>query len=152
MTIYEFFTLMGGVGMFLYGMSIMSTGLKNAAGDKMKTILEYATSNRGMMTELLDNLIQNAIRYNVPNGTVLVEVEKEENKGILSVSDTGIGIPEADQGRVFERFYRVDKSRSRDTGGTGLGLSIVKHIVELHDGRLELESRPGKGTTFRVVL
>ncbi len=138
--------------MFLYGMSIMSTGLKNAAGDKMKTILEYATSNRGMMTELLDNLIQNAIRYNVPNGTVLVEVEKEENKGILSVSDTGIGIPETDQGRVFERFYRVDKSRSRDTGGTGLGLSIVKHIVELHDGRLELESRPGKGTTFRVVL
>lgn len=110
------------------------------------------TANRGMMAELLDNLIQNAIRYNVFNGKVDVNVYKKENHTILKVSDTGIGIPKADQARIFERFYRVDKSRSRDTGGTGLGLSIVKHIVELHEGNIHVESQVGKGTTIIVEL
>lgn len=110
------------------------------------------TANRGMMAELLDNLIQNAIRYNVFNGKVDVNVYKKENHTILKVSDTGIGIPKADQARIFERFYRVDKSRSRDTGGTGLGLSIVKHIVELHEGSIHVESQVGKGTTIIVEL
>lgn len=109
-------------------------------------------SNRGMMIELIDNLVQNAIRYNVQDGKVMVSVCKKDSKTVLTVSDTGIGIPKDDQERVFERFYRVDKSRSRETGGTGLGLAIVKHIVELHDGVIMLESDEGKGTTVRVEL
>ena len=98
----------------------------------------------------MDNLIQNAIRYNVYKGQVRVMVQKKGNQGILTVSDTGIGIPKEDQTRVFERFYRVDKSRSRETGGTGLGLAIVKHIVELHEGTIDLQSELGKGTTIKV--
>lgn len=131
--------------------------LKNHAREKQITLsLKGSTcdimANRSMMIELLDNLIENAIRYNVQNGKVLVEVRKEENKGILRVSDTGIGIPKADQERVYERFYRVDKSRSRETGGTGLGLAIVKHIIELHEGTITLESAPGKGSVFEITL
>lgn len=112
-----------------------------------KTMLH---SNRGMLVEVLDNLIQNAIRYNVPDGKVEVYVGKQGGSTILRVSDTGIGIPDADKERVFERFYRVDKSRSRETGGTGLGLAIVKHIIEIHDGTIQLESEIGKGTTITV--
>lgn len=112
----------------------------------------YFLSNRGMLVELLDNLIQNAIRYNVPGGEIQVEVKKENNKPVLIVEDTGIGIPEEDQERIFERFYRVDKSRSRETGGTGLGLAIVKHIVELHGGVIELHSSLGDGTCVKVTL
>ncbi|MGN0427085.1 MAG: ATP-binding protein [Agathobacter sp.] len=109
-------------------------------------------SNRGMLIELMDNLVQNAIRYNVENGKVLIQVSEENGQAVLVVKDTGIGIPKADQERVFERFYRVDKSRSRETGGTGLGLAIVKHIVELHDGKIELNSEVGKGTEIKVFL
>ncbi len=109
-------------------------------------------SNRGMLMELIDNLVQNAIRYNVQNGKVLIAVSEESGRAVLSVKDTGIGIPKADQERVFERFYRVDKSRSRETGGTGLGLAIVKHIVELHDGKIELNSEVGKGTEIKIYL
>lgn len=112
----------------------------------------YFLSNRGMLVELLDNLIQNAIRYNVSGGKIQVEVKKENNKPVLIVEDTGIGIPEEDQERIFERFYRVDKSRSRETGGTGLGLAIVKHIVELHGGVIELHSSLGEGTCVKVTL
>ena len=107
-------------------------------------------SNRNMMCELLDNLCQNAIRYNRPGGDVWVEVASNENGAFLVVKDNGIGIPKEHQERVFERFYRVDKSRSRETGGTGLGLAIVKHIVALHDGEISLESEDGQGTTIRV--
>ena len=109
-------------------------------------------SNRGMLIELLDNLIQNAIRYNVSGGKVEVEVVEEDNKAVLMVRDTGIGIPEEDRERIFERFYRVDKSRSRETGGTGLGLAIVKHIVELHSGKIELDSRLGEGTCVKIFF
>lgn len=131
--------------------------LKNHAREKQIALsLRGSTceimANRGMMIELLDNLIENAIRYNVSDGKVEVTVTKENNKGILRVSDTGIGIPKADQDRIFERFYRVDKSRSRNTGGTGLGLAIVKHIVELHEGAIKLTSTPGKGSTFEIIL
>lgn len=110
------------------------------------------TSNKGLIIELLDNLIQNAIRYNVQDGRVEVSIKPKGNQTELSVLDTGIGIPTEDQDRVFERFYRVDKSRSRETGGTGLGLAIVKHIVELHDGEIILSSEVGKGTEIKVIL
>ena len=128
-----------------------SAAQKNIRMKLEGTVCEV-TSNRGMLTELVDNLVQNAIRYNVPGGAVEVSVKKEGNHGILTVKDTGIGIPEADRERVFERFYRVDKSRSRETGGTGLGLAIVKHIVELHDGEISLESEVGKGTEITIKL
>lgn len=109
-------------------------------------------ANREMMEELLYNLCSNAIRYNVPGGQVLISVKREGENGILTVEDTGIGIPKEDQERIFERFYRVDKSRSKSTGGTGLGLAIVKHIVVKHDAKIELESQVGKGTCMRVIL
>lgn len=109
-------------------------------------------SNRGMLVELLDNLIQNAIRYNVNGGKVEVCVSHRDNQARLVVEDTGIGIPKEDVNRVFERFYRVDKSRSRETGGTGLGLAIVKHIIELHDGKITLESQVGKGTKITILI
>lgn len=112
----------------------------------------FVLSNRGMLIELLDNLIQNAIRYNVPGGKITVTITKEETGVALSVKDTGIGIPESDIDRVFERFYRVDKSRSRETGGTGLGLAIVKHIVELHDGKIEIQSKLKVGTEIRIIF
>lgn len=109
-------------------------------------------SMRGMLVELLDNLIENAVRYNVKGGSVTVTIKKEYNHAVLCVQDTGIGIPETEQERIFERFYRVDKSRSRETGGTGLGLAIVKHIVELHEGKIIVKSEPGKGTEMTIVL
>lgn len=106
--------------------------------------------NRDMLQELIENLCQNAIRYNNEGGKVHVFVGKEDGHVILSVSDNGIGIPKEHQERVFERFYRVDKSRSKATGGTGLGLAIVKHIVAIHSAEIELESEVGKGTTITV--
>jgi two-component system phosphate regulon sensor histidine kinase PhoR len=97
------------------------------------------------------NLVDNAIKY-TEKGSVRVRLEKAGGGVVVEVEDSGIGIPEEDQNRVFERFYVVDKSRSRKTGGTDLGLSIVKHIVLLHGGRIDLKSRPGVGSTFRVFL
>lgn len=105
--------------------------------------------NHDMIRELTENLVQNAIRYNNPGGKVSVSVIKNDQP-LLIVKDNGIGIPASEQQRVFERFYRVDKSRSKATGGTGLGLAIVKHIVELHEARIELDSAPGVGTTVTV--
>ena len=109
-------------------------------------------ANREMMEELVYNLCDNAIRYNNAGGSVKVWVAKEHDHVVLSVKDTGIGIPKADQERIFERFYRVDKSRSKSTGGTGLGLAIVKHIVEQHDAKLEIDSKLGEGTEIRVIF
>lgn len=105
--------------------------------------------SKEMMRELTDNLVQNAIRYNKPNGSVWVEVHGGDQPRLV-VKDNGIGIPADEQQRIFERFYRVDKSRSKATGGTGLGLAIVKHIVEIHDAKLSLESELGQGTTITV--
>ncbi|MCI5722153.1 MAG: ATP-binding protein [Firmicutes bacterium] len=101
--------------------------------------------------ELTFNLIENAIRYNRAGGSVTVRVLREDGKILFSVEDTGIGIPEEHQKRIFERFYRVDKSRSKELGGTGLGLAIVKHICSLTDGELALESEAGKGTKISVI-
>lgn len=101
--------------------------------------------------EVAYNLIENAIRYNKTNGEVLVKVQKSENLVKLIVKDTGIGIQEEDKQRIFERFYRVDKSRSKASGGTGLGLAIVKHICEIANASIELESEFGKGTTITIA-
>ena len=109
-------------------------------------------ADRGMLTELVDNLAANAIRYNNEGGEVHVMVTHENQQPVLMVSDNGIGIPKDQQDRIFERFYRVDKSRSKQTGGTGLGLAIVKHIVELHDAQITVESEPGKGTMMKVTF
>ena len=110
------------------------------------------SGDRQLLEELLYNLCDNAIRYNNQGGQVTVTVGTEEGFPFLSVKDTGIGIPREHQERVFERFYRVDKSRSKATGGTGLGLAIVKHIVAQHGAKLSLESQVGKGTEIRVVF
>lgn len=107
-------------------------------------------ANADMMKEVIYNLCDNAIRYNKPNGSVWVSVYRERDKIILSVRDDGIGIPKEDRDRVFERFYRVDKARSKKTGGTGLGLAIVKHIAEQHNAEIVLDSELGKGTTISI--
>lgn len=114
---------------------------------------QHVTANRQMMDELIYNLCDNAIRYNNPGGSVDISVQKKEKDTVVTVRDTGIGISLENQERVFERFYRVDKSRSKSTGGTGLGLAIVKHIVAKHENtRLEMESEIGKGTTIRIIF
>lgn len=110
--------------------------------------------------EMIYNLIDNAIKYNVQNGTVEVTVKEENpekghtfgNKTVISVRDTGIGIPKNEQDRVFERFYRIDKSRSKELGGTGLGLSIVKHAAKFHDAAINLSSKEGEGSTFTITF
>lgn len=107
-------------------------------------------SIRPLVNEIVYNLIDNAIKYNVENGSVEINISRDKNNIILSVSDTGIGIPEEYQERVFERFYRVDKSHSKETGGTGLGLSIVKHAVQDIGADIKLESKFGKGTVVTV--
>ena len=111
-----------------------------------------AMANKGLMDEVFYNLCSNAIRYNKPGGSVTVTVGTKDERPFLSVADTGIGIPKECQERVFERFYRVDKSRSKSTGGTGLGLAIVKHIVAQHNAALCLDSELGKGTTIEIVF
>lgn len=108
--------------------------------------------NRHMLYELIDNLCENAIRYNNEGGYVHLFVGNEDGQSMLSVSDNGIGIPKEHQERVFERFYRVDKSRSKATGGTGLGLAIVKHIVAIHEADITLESEEGKGTRITITF
>ena len=105
-----------------------------------------------LLKEMIYNLLDNAIKYNVPGGSITASVRKSAGRTILSVADTGIGIPYAHQPRVFERFYRVDKSHSKEVGGTGLGLSIVRHAAQYHGARLELKSQPGKGTTITVTF
>ena len=107
---------------------------------------------RRLISEIAFNLCENAVKYNRDGGSVFVKVETEGENAVLTVRDTGIGIPDADQSRVFERFYRVDKSHSKASGGTGLGLSIVKHAVMYHHGKVELRSATGEGTCVRAVL
>ena len=112
----------------------------------------YINANRNMIAELLDNLCNNAIRYNNRGGSVTVETGVKKGHAFLRVKDTGIGISKEHQSRVFERFYRVDKSRSKQTGGTGLGLAIVKHIVAIHHAELTLTSEEGRGTEIIVTF
>ena len=107
---------------------------------------------RRLIYEIVYNLCDNAIKYNRDGGRVDVTVAADAGGSSITVADTGIGIAPEHQARVFELLYRVDKSHSRAIGGTGLGLSIVKHAVQYHHGRIELESTPGTGTTIRVVF
>ena len=134
-----------------------------ALAEEVKAILETSASEknvtvnvigdgfhvegvRRMLHEVVYNLCDNAIKYNTPGGNVTIQAENNR----LVVSDTGIGIPPEHKDRIFERFYRVDKSHSKASGGTGLGLSIVKHAAAYHDAQIQLESTLGKGTTITI--
>jgi signal transduction histidine kinase len=131
---------------------------EEAAADARVTLSLHAEvtpavrGSRRDLALLIRNLVDNAIRYTRPGGSVGVGASCEGDKVLLKVSDTGIGIPSRDLSRIFERFYRVDRARSRETGGTGLGLSIVKHIVDNHGGTVKVDSELGRGTTFTVRL
>jgi two-component system phosphate regulon sensor histidine kinase PhoR len=109
--------------------------------------------NKTRLEQALVNLLDNAIKFNRPGGQARIESGPADGGQVrIAVRDTGIGIPAAHLPRIFERFYRVDKARSRDVGGTGLGLSIVKHVVERMNGTVTAQSEPGKGSTFTIVL
>lgn len=117
---------------------------------RCKPITIYA--NPQQIKELLTNLISNAMKYNKPNGSVNISVDKEREEMLLEVADTGVGIPEDSLSRIFERFYRVDKGRSKRAGGTGLGLAIVKHIVHYYNGTISVKSELDKGSVFTVKI
>lgn len=142
----------------LYELARDSVEMLQIRADEQGVILSMEGSSctvRGdkqMLEELIYNLCDNAICYNNIGGSVSVNVGIEEGKTILRVRDTGIGIPKESQERIFERFYRVDKSRSKSTGGTGLGLAIVKHIVAVHDAHISLVSEVGRGTEITVTF
>jgi two-component system phosphate regulon sensor histidine kinase PhoR len=111
-----------------------------------------AFADRRALEQVLLNLLDNAIKYSEPGGRIELSISGSTAGVRIDVSDTGIGIPEADRARIFERFYRVDKARARDLGGTGLGLAIVKHLVQAQDGEVFVSSREGHGSTFTVRL
>src|SRR5262249_18359090 len=108
--------------------------------------------DRRRLTEVVQNLLDNAIQYAPSGGQIIVTAVAKDSEVVIAVADTGIGIPEADQPRIFERFYRVDVARSREVGGTGLGLSIAKHLMEAHGGKLWVESEVGHGSQFNFSL
>jgi two-component system phosphate regulon sensor histidine kinase PhoR len=128
-----------------------------ASEKKIRITLEAGTpitivGDRGRLRQLFLNLIDNAIKYTPEGGSVTVTVAKQDGMALFRVADTGIGIPPEDIPKIFDRFYRVDKARSRAMGGTGLGLSIAKWIAELHRGTIIVESVPQKGSVFTVRL
>jgi signal transduction histidine kinase len=122
------------------GLSVRAGGIPRVRGSSRDLAL------------LVRNLVDNAIRYTRPGGKVDVDLTTDDGEVVLAIVDTGLGIPSRDLPRIFERFYRVDRARSRETGGTGLGLSIVKHVAENHGGRVEVTSELGQGTRFEVRL
>ncbi len=137
--------------------SDVAAGLADTAAVKdIEVILKGETvrvkSVRRLLTEIIFNLCDNAIKYNKNGGTVEVFISRKENCAVISVKDSGIGIPPEHQTRIFERFYRVDKSRSKESGGTGLGLSIVKHAVQYLNGKIDLQSSPGEGTIIQITF
>lgn len=138
--------------------SCLETAQRRAAEKDLKIsvtmpqTLPDIAGDRRRLAEVLQNLLDNAIQYTLPGGKIIVSAETGENEIILTVSDTGIGIPKADQSRIFERFYRVDVARSREAGGTGLGLAIAKHLVEVHGGRLWVDSEINQGSQFHFSV
>jgi two-component system phosphate regulon sensor histidine kinase PhoR len=134
--------------------SVIDAFPANNKGVKVNLSGEHfnVSANRSMLDELIVNLIDNGIKYNKDGGTVDVSLSRDGGLCKITVADTGIGIPAEHHSRLFERFYRVDKSRCKKTGGTGLGLSIVKHIAEHHGGRVELVSTEAAGTMVICLL
>lgn len=132
--------------------------MQNIAEEKQITIVNeikpdiVIDANKDKVSQVALNLLSNAVSYSKASSEVIVRVYKDANKRIMEVQDFGIGISAEDRQHIFERFYRVDKARSRDSGGTGLGLSITKHIMEAHNGRINVFSRPNEGSTFRVTF
>jgi two-component system phosphate regulon sensor histidine kinase PhoR len=124
----------------------LENGLKLAAN------LPSIAGDRRRLAEVLQNLLDNARQYTLPGGEIVLSAEAHELEVVFTVSDTGIGIPRADQSRIFERFYRVDAARSREAGGTGLGLAIAKHLIEAQGGRIWVESEIGKGSHFHFSV
>jgi two-component system, OmpR family, phosphate regulon sensor histidine kinase PhoR len=138
--------------------SVLRDWGKQLAEKRLKVIVDLSPDARMIhadetrLHEVLHNLLDNAVKYSRENNEIRMQVVQHGHQLVLSVSDNGIGIGKDDLPRIFERFYRADKARSRELGGTGLGLAIVKHIAQLHGGRVEAESELGRGTTIRVVL
>ena len=135
---------------------VLST-LESAAESKNLTVhLDgkhiYVQAVQQILGEIIYNLCDNAIKYNGDHGTVTVTVFEEDGRPAVSVADTGIGIPEEDLDRVFERFFRVNKSHSKEIGGTGLGLSIVKHGAAYHNAKIRMDSRLGEGTEITIIF
>ena len=145
----------------------ISLSLRNIANDVIESLSPLANqksirfsldgdahiiADREHMIELIKNLTENAVRYNRENGEVHLSISDTDNHVTVSVTDTGIGIPKEHLPRIFERFYRVNKSRSRETGGTGLGLSIVKHIAEIYNADITISSEPDIGTNITIVF
>lgn len=137
-------------------MLVELTPLANAQHVTLSTHEENADIGvRGdstLLSHVFSNLIENAIRYNRTGGSVQIEIRHDDSWAMLRVTDTGIGIAPDEQRHIFDRFYRVDRSRARHKGGAGLGLSIVSHIVQQHGGHIEVESKPNCGSTFTVKL
>ena len=128
-----------------------------AAKNNIELVLEsfrpiLAEVDEVKMTSAISNLVENAIKYNVMDGWVRVTLNADHKYFFIKVADSGIGIPDESQEMVFERFYRVDKTRARKTGGTGLGLAITKNVIMLHNGAIKVYSKEGEGTTFTVRI
>jgi len=122
---------------------------------RLDTELQPGVATRGDRAQLgllLSNLIDNALRYTAPKGAVCVRLDAAEGRAVIQINDNGQGIPAGELPRIFERFYRVDKARTRQTGGTGLGLAIVRHVAEAHGGGVRVDSELGRGSTFTVTL
>ncbi|MEG1594399.1 MAG: HAMP domain-containing sensor histidine kinase, partial [Oscillibacter sp.] len=113
---------------------------------------QTVAGNRSLLHRALYNLVENAIKYNVPGGSVALRLSAADGHSVITVADSGIGIPPEARALIFEPFYRVDKSRSRQMGGAGLGLSLVKSIVQQHGGTVTLGDNPGGGTLFEIIL
>ena len=138
--------------------SCVETARPRARGRNLRLFLNLQANlpdiagDRRRLAEVLDNLLQNAVQYTPAGGEIRVTASADGNEVVFTVSDTGIGIPQSDQPRIFERFYRVDAARSREVGGTGLGLSIAKHLVEAHGGRIWVDSEVGSGSQFHFAV
>ena len=112
----------------------------------------FVTADETLLRRLVDILLDNAFKYTLSPGTVSLVLENRGDVAMITVQDSGVGIPQEEQSKIFERFYRIDKARSRAQGGTGLGLAIAQWIVSQHRGSIKVESRPGQGSIFRVEL